>query len=321
MPIRVSVIVPTCGRTALLRRCLEALARQDFDKSGYEVLVADDAGSPDTRLLVGGSAWEGMQVRYVPIRGRHGPAAARNAGLRVSRGEIIAFTDDDCIPHPGWLRAGTAAFVDGIAGVSGRIIVPLGERPTDYEANAARLAHSRFVTANCFYRRPALLKAGGFDEDFRIPWREDSDLYFRLVRAGSRLALAPEAVVTHPVRPAPWGVSIGQQRKSMFNALLYKKHPKLCREMLRPVVPWHYYGMVAALILGVVMAFLGMKIVAALSLAAWLGGTAAFCMYRLRHASRAPRHVLEMAVTSLVIPPLCIFWRLVGAVRYRVFFL
>lgn len=262
MSIQISVIVPTCRRVDLLRRCLAALREQDFERSRYEVIVADDAGSAETRRVVDEYARGGMKVAYVPVIGRHGPAAARNAGLRLARGEIIAFTDDDCVPAPNWLREGASVFVDGIVGASGKLVVPLPLRPSDYEANAARLQYSQFATANCFYRRPALVKVGGFDENFTVAWREDSDLFFRLLKGQMRLTEASSAVVVHPVRPASWGVSVRQQRKNVFNALLYKKHRELYKERLRPVFPWHYHIIVAALIVSVVAAALGFRLAA-----------------------------------------------------------
>lgn len=147
MSILVSVVVPTCNRPELLSRCLAALVAQDFDPAAYEIIIADDAASDETQRLVeywaeriGCATGYGKGVpllRYVPVTGAHGPAAARNTGWRVATGEIIAFTDDDCIPDSGWLSAGVAAFVDGVVGVSGRLIVPLPEPPTDYERNAA----------------------------------------------------------------------------------------------------------------------------------------------------------------------------------------
>lgn len=63
---------------------------------------------------------------------------------------------------------------------------------------------------------------GGFDERFRMAWREDSDLHFRSLERSYKLGHAPMAKVIHPVRPARWGISVHEQRKSMFNALLYK---------------------------------------------------------------------------------------------------
>ena len=110
----------------------------------------------------------------------------------------------------------------------------------------AALERSRFVTANCFYRRTALVAAGGFDERFRLPWREDSDLYFTLLEAGHRLTRATGAVVVHPVRPPSWAVSLGEQRKSMYNALLYKKHPRLYRERVQSRPPLRYYAILCA---------------------------------------------------------------------------
>jgi glycosyltransferase involved in cell wall biosynthesis len=329
---RVSVIVPTKARPELLRRCLVALINQSFDRSAYEIIVADDGPDAETRRVVESVAslaarvpkTNGTQsslIRYVPVFGSHGPAAARNAGLRMSRGEIVAFTDDDCIPGRDWLQAGCAVFVDGIAGASGRVVVPVSKRPTDYELNASRLELSEFVTANCFYRKKALLAIGGFDEQFSDAWREDSDLFFRLLKKQTKLVSAPDAVVVHPVRPASWGISLVQQRKNLHNALLYKKHKDLYRERLKPIVPWHYYLAVTGLIMAVSFSISGNRAAATVSLGVWLAVTLVFFFRRIRKASLSPSHILEMLVTSVLIPPVSIFWRLVGAVKYRVPFL
>jgi glycosyltransferase involved in cell wall biosynthesis len=187
MTIRATVVVPTYRRHDLLVRCLTALAAQSLPRSEYEVIVADDAASPDTAKLV--SAWtdqtQGL-IRYLPVQHAHGPAAARNAGWRAARGEIIAFTDDDCLPDSSWLSTGVAALASGqrIDAAWGSLRMPLPPRPTDYERDAAGLERSEFVTANCFCRREALEEIGGFDERFTAAWREDADLYFSLLEAG-----------------------------------------------------------------------------------------------------------------------------------------
>src|SRR4051794_10076678 len=243
-----SVVVPSYRRPDLLDRCLGALAVQDFHPAACEIIVADDAGSEATRRQVDG--WAGrtaIAIRYATPAGAHGPAAARNAGWRAARGRFVAFTDDDCIPDPRWLAEGAAAFEGGAAAVAGRVVVPLPERPTDYERDAAGLEAAEFVTANCLVRRDALEAVGGFDERYAAAWREDSDLQFTLLERGFPIARAPRAVVVHPVRPAPWAVSLRQQRKSLFNALLYKKFPERYRRQIQPSPPWNYYTIVAAL--------------------------------------------------------------------------
>ena len=132
---------------------------------------------------------------------------------------------------------------------------------------------------------------------------------------------APDAVVIHPLRSAQWGVSLGQQRKSMFNALLYKKHPALYREKIQAAPPWHYYAIVGALLV-VIGALLGRKQGLAFGAAyLWMFLTGRFCLQRLDQTSRERRHVAEMLVTSVLIPPLSIFWRIRGAIKFRVFFL
>jgi GT2 family glycosyltransferase len=243
-------------------------------------------------------------------------------GWRAARAPIIAFTDDDCIPSPGWLRAGLAAMSDAsVAGASGRLIMPLPPHPTDYELNAARLTEGQFITANCFYRHSAVELAGGFDERFTAAWREDSDLQFALLERGMVLVSAPDAIITHPIRPAPWHVSLSQQRRNVFNALLYKKHPKLYRLFAQPAPPWRYYAILAALLGALSGALLRRPRLALSSGASWTLLTSVFCARRLAQTSRSPRHIAAMLVTSALIPPLAIYWRLRGALHWRVWFL
>lgn len=319
--IEVSVVIPTRRRPALLGGCLAALAVQSLDPRRIEVIVVDDGCDGGTEPII--CAWRPRLpgLRYLAQPCPAGPAAARNRGWRAARGPIVAFTDDDCLPGPDWLQSGLAAFTAGVDGVGGRMVVPTPVPPTDYERNAALLEGAEFVTANCFYRRAALEAAGGFDERFTAAWREDTDLAFTLLERGCRLVRAPEAVVVHPVRSAPWGISLRQQRKSQFNALLYRKHPALYRRRIQSAPPWHYYLTLGALLAALVGLLTGRRSVRDPALALWLGLTGRFTLRRLRHTSRAPLHVVEMALTSALIPPLAICWRLRGAVKHRVFFL
>src|SRR4051812_1207453 len=124
--MRVSVVVPTYRRPQLLAQCLGALARQCFRADEFEIIVADDAADEATRRQIQSLPTVPIRVHYVAVTGRHGPAAARNAGWQIALGEIIAFTDDDCIPDSGWLAAGLAPFADpAVVAVTGQTIVPL----------------------------------------------------------------------------------------------------------------------------------------------------------------------------------------------------
>jgi GT2 family glycosyltransferase len=324
MSLQVSVVVPTYRRPDLLARCLAALAAQRLDRAWFEVLVADDADREATRRQVEEfAANSGLLLRYLPVRGAHGPAAARNVGWRAARAPLIAFTDDDTVPDPDWLAAGSRAFAEDseLAAATGQLAVPLPPAPTDYEKNEAGLERAEFVTANCFCRRDVLEKVGGFDERFTSAWREDSDLHFRLLVLGVRLRKVPQAVVVHPVRPAPWGISLWMQRKSLFDALLYKKHPALYRWRIRSSPPLDYYGILLALLVAVVAAFIGAVGLLLAAVVVWTGLTGRFLHRRLRGTSHAPAHVVEMVCTSILIPFLSVFWRLYGAVKFRVWFL
>jgi GT2 family glycosyltransferase len=321
----VSIVVPTCGRADLLNRCLAGLTAQDVDAAEYEIIIVDDAPSEATRRVVDGwterMAPRGLAVRYIPNHGPHGPAAARNRGWHAARSPVIAFTDDDTAPTAGWIRTGMAAFDRGADAIWGRIEMPLSGEPTDYERDAKHLETAEFVTANCIVRRQVLEELGGFDERFRLAWREDSDFYFRLLDHGARILHVPQAVIVHPVRPARWGVSMSQQKKILFDALLYKKHPRRYREKIRAAPRWDYYLIVASLLCGLGGLAFGNMALAAGAGAAWLAMTGWFCWTRLRGTRKTLPHVAEMVLTSAIIPPLAVYWRMVGAFRFKVAFL
>ena len=316
-----SVVIPTRGRPQLLERCLESVCRQSLPAERYEIIVVDDGSAAETEAVVERCAVQvaprKLAVRYVASPGPHGPAAARNRGWRLARGEIVAFTDDDTQPEAAWLETGLRAFRPETHAVTGRIVMPLPAPPTDYELDASGLARSEFVTANCFCRKAILERLGGFDERFPLAWREDSDLHFRLLQVGARIEHAPHAVVVHPIRPAPWGISLRQQKKVMFDVLLYRQHRVLYRRRIRRNPRWDYHIAAGALLATPAALALGAPGVALATGAAWIGITCALAVKRLRHTSRRPGHVTEMIVTSALIPPLAVFWRIAGAIRYR----
>jgi GT2 family glycosyltransferase len=202
---RVAVVVATHGRADRLGRLLDALAAQDLPADEFEVVVVDDASPDDTgEVLAKAEATGTFPLRVLTQPVCRGPAAARNLGWRSSRASVIAFTDDDCVPDPGWLRAGLEA-------LDGRVRLAVGRTaPPSDQLHLAGAPFSRvmqvdsahfYETCNAFYRRRDLEAAGGFDERFRRPSGEDTRLGLEVVASGVEPVFAEDAVVYHDVRP------------------------------------------------------------------------------------------------------------------------
>lgn len=327
MSIKVSVIIPTYKRPILLHRCLEALMNQSVTPDGYEVIVVTDGPDPETTRLVASVVKEYRNcpaLRCLSLPAKKGPAAARNLGWRNATGKLILFTDDDCIPLYGWIEHFVQAFNahqrPEIA-FAGKVRVPLPEKPTDYEKNTALLESGSFVTANCCCTKAALEKTGGLDEDFTMAWREDSALEFDLVENNIPIVKIDGAIVVHPVRTAPWGISIKEQKKSMFNPLLYKKHPALYQQKIHKRPPLYYYGIIFFAIGSIIAALIHRDTIMHISLIFCTLLIGWFTYRRLSGASLAITHVAEMIITSIIIPFLSVYWTLYGAMRYKIFFL
>jgi GT2 family glycosyltransferase len=319
----ITVVIPTYQRPALLARCLDAVLAQTLDRRRFDLVVVDDGASAGTEAVVRERQRraDAPAITYLSTRGREGPAVARNRGWHAARGSVIAFTDDDTVPDRAWLEEGLRALVPPAVAAHGRIVVPTPDPPTDYERNTKGLEGAGFVTANCFVLKSALEQVQGFDERFRRAWREDADLYFSLIGHAGRVVAAPAALVVHPVRNARWGECLRQHANLVFDALLYKKHPGLYRRRIRAWPPLGYYFAVAASLGAVAAVAAGThRVAVALALLAALP-VAHLAARRLRGTSPRLAHRVEVLVTSLAIPFVAVYWRLRGAVRFRVLFL
>jgi glycosyltransferase involved in cell wall biosynthesis len=105
--MRFSIIVPVYNTAPFLAGCIGALKHQDYDRDRYEILLVDNNSTDGSADIL--AAATGVTVLSETKQGSY---AARNLGVRMARGEVIAFTDSDCLPEPGWLRAIDTAFAD-----------------------------------------------------------------------------------------------------------------------------------------------------------------------------------------------------------------
>ena len=239
---KVAVVVPSHGRADRLERLLGALTKQDLPAHEFEVVVVDDASPDGTEgVLAQAEASGTLPLRVLTQPVRRGPAAARNLAWRSTRAPVIAFTDDDCVPDPGWLRAGLAA-LDGRARVAvGRTAPPpdqlqLAGAPFSrvLEVDSARF----FETCNVFYRRDDLLAVGGFDERFRKPSGEDTRLGLAITAAGIEPVFADDALVYHDVRAGSVRDALREAARWADLPLVLKGRPDARSALVHRLIFW-----------------------------------------------------------------------------------
>jgi GT2 family glycosyltransferase len=200
-PPFVSVVIPTRGRKAMLARLLEALQRQTYSH-GFEIIVVHNWTADGTEELVTdlAAAGSGPPIMYFRKHNRS-PTASRQFGAGIGRGDVIAFIDDDCEPHPDWLVAGIASMGRGIGLVQG-CTLPRHDQPRRLLEKTVSVTGPTpyFETCNIFYRREAFEAVGGFSVEFHARfWGEDIDLGWKVTEAGWSSAFAPDALVYHEV--------------------------------------------------------------------------------------------------------------------------
>jgi cellulose synthase/poly-beta-1,6-N-acetylglucosamine synthase-like glycosyltransferase len=206
----VSLVVPVLNREADIGECLDSLLRIDYPI--LEIIVIDDASTDRTQQIV-----SKYPVKMVVQKETGGAYAARNEGVDSAQGELVAFTDSDCVVDKDWLKHLAESYYDqGVAGVGGHVLpfktdrfvgkfLSLGPQELFQSPERVELQRpsNRFLccalgSGNMSFRRKVLKEVGGFAED--LPACADYEVCWRIQRAGYRLVYEPKAITYHKPR-------------------------------------------------------------------------------------------------------------------------
>jgi len=211
-------------------RCLDALLALDYPN--YDILVCDNESCDGAaRACTERAAGASVPVRVVEVEGTVG--RVRNRGAALAAGELIAYTDSDCVPGRRWLTAAVAPFADPAVGVvCGPIVpepgVPIGPWASYLDVPAPT---GRFEAANVLFRRDALMQTSGFDEVVGHLW-EDTAAGAAMRRRGWEVAWAPEAIVHHDVTHPGLGWHLRRARRLANVAHIMRRYPEVRRDLL-----------------------------------------------------------------------------------------
>jgi GT2 family glycosyltransferase len=226
--VLISVIIPTFKRNEELIVCLQSLQHYFIDGnsvglySSVEVVVSDDAADKELQAFIGVTyPW----CRYTIGPGR-GPSANRNHGAYVAKGEWIVFTDDDCLPQPGWLEA--------YASIGGKYEVMEGR--TSAEGIRSRVDEEcptnetggYLWSCNLAIKKDIFMRLGGFNEDFPAAAMEDVDLRKRIEKEGIDWIFVQDAVVKHPWRQRKDVRFVKKKAQSVASFIML--HPEMAKQ-------------------------------------------------------------------------------------------
>jgi glycosyltransferase involved in cell wall biosynthesis len=318
---KVSVVVPTFNRRETLKDTLNSLFNQTYPKDQYEIIICDDVRSKDgtEEMVQELMKTSPCELKYLKVR-RNGPAAARNVGIENARGEIIGFTDDDCIASPKWIENAIPLFADEtISGVQG-CTVPL--KPSlnrnklfwKKRTNEITEQDDWYATCNIFYRKKSLTEIGGFDPRF-FPG-EDSDLAWSLLDKGHKIIFSRNVLVSHETIYISLLHYLKTLKKLEIFALFVKKHPTFRKKMilgfistkknLYPIfilliIPSYLIGIsISYALLGAIISYLWARVIVDYNIKMYPLRTLAFIKYFL-------------------IDSISLFYTLVGGFRYKCF--
>ena len=235
-----SVIIPAYNAVRTLEKCLGSLSNQSISNEDYEVIVVDDGSTDSTPDII-----RRFPVKYFGQLNQ-GPAAARNKGAREAQGDIILFTGADCVPQYSWIEEMVKPFDNP------EIMAVKGAYKTDQRSLTARFAQIEFEerfemlkkvksidmvdTYSAGYRKSVFLSLGGFDPSFPVANNEDTDLSYKMSRAGYRMVFNPYAIVYHLNHPD----SIKRYARLKFwrgywRMVVYKRYPdKMFKDSYTP---------------------------------------------------------------------------------------
>ncbi|MBM4055978.1 MAG: glycosyltransferase [Planctomycetes bacterium] len=240
MSYNVSVIVPAYNAEKIIGQCLQALKQQNYPSESYEIILVNDGSRDET-----GKVAQNFNIKYF-WQGNQGPATARNKGAKEAKGEIILFTDSDCVPDPNWIKEMIAPFNDqNVMAVKGAyrnkqksIVARFAQLEFEERFEMLKKAESIDMvdTYSAGFRKETFLQLGGFDTSFPVANNEDTELSYRMSKMGYKMVFNPNAIVVHLGHPD----SIKRYTRLKFwrgywRMVVYKKFPdKMLKDTYTP---------------------------------------------------------------------------------------
>jgi glycosyltransferase involved in cell wall biosynthesis len=227
----VSIIIPAYNAEKTLAKCLAAISAQDYQNI-KEIIVVDD-GSQDATPEI---AKVFNRITYI-YQANSGPAAARNAGAAVATGEILFFTDSDCLPRVDWVARMIPHFIrDENAVVAGSygianpeiLLASCIQEEIFYRHHKLMPDHPRvFGSYNFAIRKSVFKEVGGFNTQYRSASGEDNDLSYKITALGYKIFFERGALVDHFHPKRLWRYLYEQYRHGFWRVKMYQAHPKM----------------------------------------------------------------------------------------------
>ncbi len=259
MPVDlISVVVAVYNGEKTIAKTMAAILSQDFSAE-LEVIVVDDGSTdrtseilatftrhserseesnPDEILRCCAPQNDKISILYFR-QTNQGPASARNKGAECAKGEIIFFTDSDCVPAPDWIKTNIAHYSDPtVAVVAGSYDI------LNNESLLARCIHAEIIfrhqvlmplypkvfgSYNFSIRKKIFNQVGGFNTDYRYPSGEDNDLSYKVIQTGYKIYFARDSLVAHDHPTKLWRYLEEQYRHGFWRVKMYADHPSMSR--------------------------------------------------------------------------------------------
>ncbi|MBN8705708.1 MAG: glycosyltransferase [Bacteroidetes bacterium] len=232
----ISVVIPTFNRKHLLEEGLPAILSQTILSALYEVIVVSDGSTDGTAGYITLLQKTHSNLKFIQQE-NSGPAAARNRGASEAKAEILAFTDDDCIPASNWLESILKVFSEKkIIGIQGRTSTYRKLRTPLTQQIDNENGHPAIPTCNAAFLTAAFRQIGGFDITFPFAHNEDADFAWRLEKIGET-SFEKSVHVIHPPRKDSFLKIINRSKMLESEFLLFYKDPQAYKTH-RNSSPW-----------------------------------------------------------------------------------
>lgn len=285
----VSVIIPTKNGAKNIGDCLLSINRSTYRP--FEVIVVDGSSQDGT-----GDIARSLGAKVIVGTGR-GRAADCNVGIAEAEGEIVAFTDDDCVVDERWLERLVSCFADPRVGIAGgpdltytngatAVALAAGQIHYFYRALASKTGADAVIGCNSAYRKQALLEVGGFDASAGRHIAEDTELHRRILNRGYLVKYDPACVVHHRRRQTLSSLLKKYWGDGTTMGMVHRRDSSVFRERRR-----HIYPLAAGILALPVLVTLAIPFEPVRWLVAALGaGYLAFIFGLHRHLTRRSGH-------------------------------